>query len=173
MPYLTLIRWGFALAMAALVCGGLVKCGYERGVSAGEAKVRESDLKNAKRDLKSSQDSQRAAEANAAHYRQRAEAQEVIAEQYLQGLNDANRKGDKLAADLIAGRQRFNRMWSQCQAVPAAGSAAASAGTPDGATDDRAESAGRIVRAAAECDAQVRGLQALIIEERRDGKADQ
>ena len=167
MPYLTLIRWGFALAMVALACGGLVKCGYERGISAGEAKVRDGELAQAVAAAKTAQDNQRAAEANAEQYRKRAEAQEAIAEQYLQGLNDANRKGDQLAADLRAGRQRFNRLWAQCQAVPAAGSTSASSGAPDGAADDRAASAGRIVRAAAACDAQVLGLQAILIEERK------
>jgi len=85
---------------------------------------------------------------------------------YQGGLTDAQAKGERVAADLRAGTLKLRQRWQGCEArhVP---SATPAAGKPDGEADDRAESAGRIVRAAAECDAQVQGLQALIQADRK------
>lgn len=166
-PYLGLLKTGLFVACVAAAFAYGCSRGYDNGVADGEAKVRATELAQAHADVKTAQDNQRAAEGRAERYQQRAEAKEAIAAQYLEELNNAQSKGDRLAADLLAGDVRFRKLWAQCQAVPATGNAAAGAGAPDGATDDRAASAGRIVRAAAECDAQVRGLQALILAERR------
>lgn len=103
-----------------------------------------------------------AANEQAATYKRRAEANDAIATQYLEALNHANDKADRLAGDLRTGDLRFRKLWAQCQAVPAAGGDAARSGTPDAEAADREESAGRIVRAAAECDAQVIGLQDVV-----------
>ena len=165
-PYTTLIRWGAAILLTTLVGLALVKCGHDKGVADGEAKVRATELAQAQADALTARDNQRAAEDQAKRYQLRAETQEAVAAQYLEELINAQSKGDQLAADVRAGDVRFRKLWAQCQAVPATGAVAAGTGASDGATDDRAASAGRIVRAAAECDAQVRGLQALIVGDR-------
>lgn len=92
--------------------------------------------------------------------RQRVKRAEAVATQYEQEKADAESKGAAVADGLRAGNLRLQQRWAGCEArVP---DLAASPGQPDGAADDRADSAGRIVRAAAACDAQVRGLQALV-----------
>lgn len=96
---------------------------------------------------------------------ERAKAAELadIAAKYEQEKTDAQAAADRTIADLRAGNVRLQNRWAGCPAVPQATPAA---GQPDGAADDRIESAGRVVRAAAECDAQVRGLQALVMADR-------
>ena len=165
-PYLGLLKTGLFVACVAAAFAYGCSRGHDSGVADGEAKVRATELAKAKTDAKVAQDNQRAAEAQRDRYKLRAEAQEAVAGQYLEELINAQSKGDRLAADVRAGDVRFRKLWAQCQAVPATGHAATGTGAPDGATDDRAASAGRIVRAAAECDAQVRGLQALILSDR-------
>ena len=95
--------------------------------------------------------------------RVRAHQLNEIADRYERERDDAQQHADKLAADLRAGAIRLRQRW-QAPACPAGDmpATAASASEFDAAAADRAESAARIVRAAAECDAQVRGLQAVI-----------
>lgn len=71
---------------------------------------------------------------------------------------------DKLAADLRAGRERLQPWW-ECKAerVPDTADAAPVA---DGQAELRAASAAAVVSIAAQCDAHVAGLQALIVGER-------
>lgn len=71
---------------------------------------------------------------------------------------------DALVARLLSGAERLQDRWAG--AVSATAPTAGPAGAPDAAARDRAESAGRIVAAAAQCDAQVAGLQSLLIAER-------
>lgn len=70
----------------------------------------------------------------------------------------------RLVAGLLAGTDRLQDRWAGC--VSAAASSAGGAGLADGGARDRAESAGRIVAAAAQCDAQVAGLQSILKAER-------
>lgn len=98
--------------------------------------------------------------------RQRAAKAAEVATKYEQEKRDAESTGAAVAAGLRAGNLRLQQRWAGCEArVPEPG-----AGSPesDAATGDRAESAGRIVRAAAECDAQVKGLQALVMADRAE-----
>lgn len=92
--------------------------------------------------------------------RQRVKRAEAVAIQYEQEKADAESKGAAVADGLRAGNLRLQQRWAGCEARVS--DLAAASGQPDGAADDRADSAGRIVRAAAACDAQVRGLQALV-----------
>ncbi|MHC2115341.1 endopeptidase [Stenotrophomonas geniculata] len=92
--------------------------------------------------------------------RQRVKRAEAVATQYEQEKADAESKGAAVADGLRAGNLRLQQRWAGCEARVS--DLAAASGQPDGATDDRAGSAGRIVRAAAACDALVRGLQALV-----------
>lgn len=70
----------------------------------------------------------------------------------------------RLVAGLLSGADRLQDRWAGC--VSAASGAAAGPGSADAAARDRAESAGRIVAAAAHCDAQVAGLQSILTAER-------
>lgn len=96
--------------------------------------------------------------------RQRVKRADTIAAKALEEMRDAESKGAAVADGLRAGNLRLQQRWAGCEARVS--DLAASTDQPDGAPDDRADSAGRIVRAAAACDAQVRGLQALIRSDR-------
>ncbi len=96
--------------------------------------------------------------------RQRVKRAEAVATQYEQEKADAESKGAAVADGLRSRALRLQDRWAGCEARVS--DLAAASGQPDGAPDDRADSAGRIVRAAAACDAQVRGLQALIRSDR-------
>lgn len=92
--------------------------------------------------------------------RQRVKRAEAVATQYEQEKADAESKGAAVADGLRAGNLRLQQRWAGCEARVS--DLSASSGPVDDRADDRAGSAGRIVRAAAACDAQVRGLQALV-----------
>jgi Sec-independent protein translocase protein TatA len=92
----------------------------------------------------------------------KAEQFQAIAQQYEQDKNDAQGRADKLAADLRAERVRLRPEW-RCD-VP---QAPIRSGKPDAAADDRAASAARVVRAAADADDQIRALQAILKVERQ------
>lgn len=96
--------------------------------------------------------------------RQRVKRAEAVATQYEQEKADAEKRASDIGDQLRAGNLRLQQRWAGCEARVS--DLAAASGQPDGAADDRADSAGRIVRAAAACDAQIRGLQALIISDR-------
>lgn len=98
--------------------------------------------------------------------REAAKRANAIAARYEQEKIDAEAAAKRTADDLRAGNLRLRRLWEGCQAerVPDANGAS---GEPDAAADDRAESAGRIVRAADEADAQIRALQEFIRAERQ------
>lgn len=88
-----------------------------------------------------------------------------IAESYERGKQDAQATSDRVAADLRAGNLKLRNEWAGCE-TQRLSDASASASRIDAGADDRAASASRIVRAAAEADAQIRGLQALVIADR-------
>lgn len=94
-----------------------------------------------------------------------ATAQTGVSEAYEKGKKDAEATGAAITADLRAGNLRLQQRWAGCE-TQRLSDAAALAGELDAAAGDREESAGRIVRAAVQCDAQVRGLQELLIFER-------
>ncbi len=96
-----------------------------------------------------------------------AEAIHEAAQNYEKGKADAEEASKQVVAGVRSGALRLRDQWATCRATVAAVSSAASGRQPDAAADDRAASAGRIVRAAAQCDAQVRGLQQALIGERK------
>lgn len=91
-----------------------------------------------------------------------------IAEQYEQDKKTNDRKQADLVAGLRAGNVSLHQRWQAAQATAKLSSAAASAAELDAAARDREESAGRIVAAADQCDAQVRGLQEVVRSDRGD-----
>lgn len=89
----------------------------------------------------------------------------AIAAQYEQDKIHAEADAKRTVADLRAGNLRLRAQWKGCETgLPQADGAA---GQPDAVADDRAESAGRIIRAADEADAQIKGLQDFIRSERQ------
>ncbi|WP_261370013.1 endopeptidase [Lysobacter antibioticus] len=98
--------------------------------------------------------------------RRRADEANAIAAKFEQEKRDAEANGAAVAAGLRAGSLSLRKRWEGCEARMSA--AGAGGGEPDAGAADRAESAGRIVRAAAECDAQVRGLQAQVKADRAE-----
>lgn len=95
--------------------------------------------------------------------RDTAAAANALATQYEKEKADAQTSSDRLIADLRAGNQRLHQRWQASIATAELSAAAAASSQPDGRADDRIESAGRAVGAAAQCDAQVRALQAYAL----------
>lgn len=88
-----------------------------------------------------------------------------IASDYERAKHDAQTTADSVVADLRAGTLRLREQWRGCQADVVSTIAAAAAGA-DAAEQRRRDSAGAIVRAATACDAQVTGLQRIVVADR-------
>lgn len=160
-------RWFALAAFLAAVAAASGYRGYQMGKASGEAEVRATELAAARAETKAAQESARLHAEQAKRYQTRSESMAATATQYQEALKDANRKHDRTVADLRSGNLRLSKLWQGCAArVPPAGEATPGQSGADGEADDRAASAGRIVRAAAECDAQVNGLQKTLIDER-------
>ncbi len=88
-----------------------------------------------------------------------AAALNAVARAHQEDLRNAQATYDRTVADVRSGALKLQDRW----ACPAANVSrpATRPSVPNGAADDRAESAARIVQASAECDAQIRGLQAV------------
>jgi len=95
--------------------------------------------------------------------RQQVQAANDIAAKYEKDKTDAQARATDLARQLRDGSVRLQRQW-RCEAMP---QAAPGSGQPDGAADDRAESASRAIGAADAADAQIRALQDLLRQERK------
>lgn len=95
--------------------------------------------------------------------RRSAAAANSLASKYEKERNDAQKASDRLVADLHDGNRRLHQRWQASVATAELSAAVAAASRPDGRADDRIESVGRAVGAAAQCDAQVRGLQAYAL----------
>ena len=162
-PYL-----GAAKAVAGLILLGLLAWGaYEVHDSiwdSGYAKARAEAEKTIAEFAKAEAAAQ--GKARAAEQRH-AKALADVAEQYEQDKLNAQAAADRLTADLRAGTVRLHDRWQACRATDRLAEAVASASEPDAAAEDRAASAGRIVRAAADADAQIRGLQEVIRQDRK------
>lgn len=94
-------------------------------------------------------------------------AQNAVSAAYEKGKHDAEQNSKRVVADLRAGNLVLRDRWTSCQASSDLPRPAANTGESDAGTADRDESAGRIVQAAAQCDAQVKGLQELLRLERK------
>jgi len=153
-----------ALVVAILLLLGVIV--WQRGsVSIAH---RAADQAASSRDAMEAERDAALAEANASTEALKAErrsavAANALAYKYEKEKNDAQTASDRLVADLRAGNQRLHQRWQASIATAELSAAAAAASQPDGRADDRIESAGRAVGAAAQCDAQVRGLQAYAL----------
>ena len=101
------------------------------------------------------------AEANHVITTERANAAKVglLAAQYEKDKAHVKAVSDRLVADLRSSNQRLHDRWQAAVATSELSAAAAAASIADGGASDRIESAGRIIGAAAACEAQVKGLQ--------------
>ena len=94
-------------------------------------------------------------------------AQNAVSAAYEKGKADAEATAKRTVADLRAGNLVLRDRWTSCQASSGLSRPATDTSEPDAGTGDREESAGRIVQAADQCDAQVKGLQELLRLERK------
>lgn len=99
--------------------------------------------------------------ARAAEQRQR-DALAGIQATYKTEMSHAQDVQAAVAAGLRADNLRLRGHWQGCLATADLSAAAAGAAGTDGSAELRAASAGRVIAAGAECDAQVRGLQSVI-----------
>lgn len=102
-----------------------------------------------------------------AREREHTETMARIGATHQEELTRVQTEYDGLVRDLRAGVVRLQDRWAGCPAASGVPAAGASGPGADAGADDRAASAARIVRAAAECDAQVRGLQSIIRADRQ------
>lgn len=129
---------------------------------------READQAASSRDAMERERDAARAEADAATETLKAErgsaaAANTLASKYEKEKDDAQKASDRLIADLHAGNQRLHQRWQASVATAELSAATAAASQPDGRADDRIESAGRAIGAAAQCDAQVKALQAYAL----------
>ena len=154
-----------ALILAAILgLAGAGVTGYNKGKTDAErvAKL------NMDEHLVEDREAERTAtEAASRHKDELAAAQNKVSAAYEKGKSDAEATAKRAVADLRAGNLVLHNRWTACQASLGMPAAPAAPGEPDAGTADRNESAGRIVQAAAQCDAQVRGLQELLLLERK------
>lgn len=152
-PYL-IAGAGFALLAASVG-------GYIKGVEHGALEARVEMNKHLAADREFELNLERAARAKEAELDA---AQVAVADAYEQGKHDAEQSAQVVVDDLRAGNLRLRKQWANrtCpdRSVPERSILTSEL---DETTSVREESAGRIVRAVAECDAQVRGLQQLLI----------
>lgn len=163
---------GAAILIAALL-GSYWRghhAGYDTGNAAGQIagyKVGHDDEEKVyKAHLDADAAAEKAAELAAATAQfQMSQSAQAASDAYDQGVKNANANAQKTVADLRAGTISLQHRWSGCEASRVS-TAAAAAAELDAIAADRQESAGRIIAAADACDAQVAGLQSVLIGER-------
>lgn len=140
--YGVLVRWGAALLFLALCCGGLVKCGYDKGTAKLEAE--RAAHKAVLDDLAVK------TEVAAELAEQASKAAAIERKANDKRFDDAKRQADQagrdLAAALRAGTQRLQPWWGQDCPQAAEGDAAADATEAD--ARKRADDLGRVLAAA-------------------------
>ncbi|MCE7031748.1 hypothetical protein LY625_03800 [Lysobacter sp. GX 14042] len=129
----------------------------------GDAIDARADLRAIESDLESVKVKLRTSETRRKTERARADRMYDIAAKAEQERIDAQETADRTIADLRAGTIRLREHWQGCP-EPRLPGIDPSPAEPDAGARDREEGAGAIVSAAAECDAQVRGLQGVIRE---------
>lgn len=155
------IKWGAALAL--LVAAFFA--GYHVAAQAGRIKLAAVTQANAEAAQNVAELTTKASEeARDAEHKQ-AIAFDAIAGQYEQDKAHAEADQARLVADLRAERVRLRAAW-RCPAAGVPG-ASARAGQPDAAAEQRIQGASDLVRAAADADAQIRALQAILRAERK------
>ena len=154
-----------ALILATILgLGGAGTAGYHKGKADAEraAKIAMSEH------LAEDREAERVATEAADRYKNAlTTAQNAVSAAYEKGKADAEANAKRVVADLRAGNLVLRDRWTSCQASSGLPRPTPDTSEPDARTADRDESAGRIVQAAAQCDAQVKGLQSLLRLERQ------
>lgn len=153
-PYLIEIK--FALAMVLLAAAFLA--GHHVGELSSKAALAESGKKAAEATTT-------AVKAARAVEQKQADGFASIDAKYLGDLSYAQALSSRTVAGLRDGSVQLRQTW-RCPAAASVPAPTAAPSQRDAGTDDRAESAGRIVRAADDADAQIRALQAILQAER-------
>jgi hypothetical protein len=145
------------IGMVVLFAGGFM-LGESTIRAASQAAVISAQLEQAKATQKLS-DQARAKEQSDARN------SAAIAQAYERGKTDGEAIGNRVAAGVRAGDIKLRKQWRGCENhLPGI---AASPAEPDATTQDRANGAGDIVRAAHDADALIAALQELLRSERR------
>ena len=154
-----------ALIIAAMLgLGGAGAAGYYKGKVDAERVAKLAMDEH----LVEDREAERAATETANRYKDElATAQNAVSAAYEKGKVDAEENAKRVVADLRAGNLILRDRWTSCQASSGLPRPTPDTSEPDARTADRDESAGRIVQAAAQCDAQVKGLQSLLRLERQ------
>ena len=154
-----------AILLAAIVgMGGAGAAGYHKGKTDAERVAKIEMDKHLIADNKAEQD----AKDEAARYKDAlTDAQNAVSAAYEKGKKDAEATAKRTVADLRAGNLVLRNRWAPCKASLDVPPAPPAPSEPDAGAGDREESAGRIVQAADQCDAQVKGLQELLRLERK------
>ena len=154
-----------ALILAAvLLAGGAGVAGYSKGKADAE---RVAKLAMDEHLVKDREAERVATEAASRHKDELTAAQNAVSAAYEKGKNDAEAAAKRTIADLRNGTVVMRERWTACKASADLPAATAGSSEPDAAAADREQSAVRIVQAAAQCDAQVKGLQELLRLERK------
>ena len=149
---------------AVLLAGGAGAAGYAKGKNDAErvAKIAMDEHLIADREEETKAKDKALADRDAL-----TAAQNAVSAAYEKGKHDAEQNSKRVVADIRAGNLVLRNRWAACQTSLGVSTTPADPSEPDAGAADRAESAGRIVQAAAQCDAQVRGLQGLLLLERK------
>ena len=154
-----------AILLAAIVgMGGAGAAGYHKGKTDAE---RVAKIEMDKHLIADREEETRAKDKARADRDALAVAQNAVSAAYEKGKRDAEQTSKLVVADLRAGNLVLRNRWAPCKASLDVPPAPPAPSEPDAGAGDREESAGRIVQAADQCDAQVKGLQELLILERQ------
>lgn len=165
-PYPTLMRWGAALFLLALLAGGLVKCGYDKGAAELEQERRDHAvtkgyygeiLGDLAEKTRTAADKAKAASDQAKVDRAAADAR------YQEAKFDAKRARADLVAGLRDGAVSLHPWWSCGAPGPSDRDAADDPTGQVGYADLRATGAADLVAGADAADAWIRWLQAELI----------
>lgn len=155
---------------------GLLAAVLAAGTFAGVQTLRLAHERTAHRDTKLehaqvleglAEATRKALEEARAQERRHAEQMAQIGATHQQELTRVQSEHDRLVADQRAGIVRLRRTWAGCPSAPAVPGTGPAGPWADAGADDRAAGAADLVRAAATCDAQVRGLQEVIRADRK------
>ncbi|WP_396615459.1 hypothetical protein ACHZ97_14370 [Lysobacter soli] len=165
-PYPTLMRWGAALLLLALLAGGLVKCGYDKGAAALDQERRDHAVTKGyyAQILGDLAKKSRVAADNAKAASEQAKVDRAAADaRYQEAKSDAKRARADLVAGLRGGAVSLHPWWSCTAPGSADGDAAADPAGQDGYADLRATGAADLVAGADAADAWIQWLQAELI----------
>lgn len=160
-----------AIIAGIISLGGAAAGGYHKGKTAAALEAKVAMDAHLAEDIKAEglaiKDAQTAKDKLAT-------AQNAVGAAYEKGKRDAETTAKRVVADLRTGNLLLRDRWTACKTSAGLPETPTSSSEPDAGTSDRADSAGRIIQAAASCDAQVKGLQEILrLEREQDAQTPQ